>query len=675
VTDTAPSRFRVIERLGSGVMTEVHLCRLHGVEGFQKEVVVKRLAPEHADDPLLVRIFLDEARLVARLSHRNIVQVFEVGDGPEQGEPGPYLAMEYVKGVSLALVAARAHEAGKVHLGHFAKIVAGISDALAYAHAARDDNGEPLKIVQRDLDPARILVSREGIAKLLDFGMEPGSGPSRAQLHRTDVFRAGALLYELTTGTPPFPPDWQPPADLTPDAVRGHYRKPSEVIAGYPPDLERLVLAAIDPDGDNPRPSAQELSDRLEEFGASPQHRSGPRALAAWLRELFPEHYPPSRPSAAVEHDGQITATLRPPASRAFLSDDPIAEPPAPMRPLPSVVAALRLPEGAPIPPYPPAPPRRPATSGGFWKWAAFASIGFAVGSMFLSTRGRSPAPPATPPSLPSPPAPPPSSAGPGSGEPERAPAPEPLRTTPDRLGEDRDPAAPGGDRGGLPPDDPDRTRAAEKPTTLRPGPIGSRRTSRHHKGGRDRARSPQGSGRAVALQDPAPAHDPVSRPPESARAPASPPRETPAVAPSTPRSGSPPPSGPAAAPPRPTPAARGAPIVSATPRSPVPIPRLPRMVSSSDAEQVARACQAVENAAVSLAGVSPEYARGLTGPMRRGVHGGSPVYPIGMYYFVVREAALKHDSATAAANLAAAQSSGALLRFRDLPGIETQAR
>jgi hypothetical protein len=94
-------------------------------------------------------------------------------------------------------------------------------------------------------------------------------------------------------------------------------------------------------------------------------------------------------------------------------------------------------------------------------------------------------------------------------------------------------------------------------------------------------------------------------------------------------------------------------------------------VVSAQDPAAVVRACQAVEAAAISLAGVSPEFARGITGPMRRAVARQSSVYPIAMYYFVVREAGLKRDSATTAANLAAAQSSGSILRFKDLPGIE----
>ena len=107
------------------------------MQGFAKEVVVKRLLPQFAGNAQLTARFLDEARRAAGFSHPHIAQVFEVGEN----EHGPYVAMEYVRGVTLALVAARVHLARKLHYGHIAKIMAGISDALAFVHAARDERG------------------------------------------------------------------------------------------------------------------------------------------------------------------------------------------------------------------------------------------------------------------------------------------------------------------------------------------------------------------------------------------------------------------------------------------------------------------------------------------------------------------------------------------------------
>jgi serine/threonine protein kinase len=114
-------------------------------------------------------------------------------------------------------------------------------------------------------------------------------------------------------------------------------------------------------------------------------------------------------------------------------------------------------------------------------------------------------------------------------------------------------------------------------------------------------------------------------------------------------------------------------PVVSVMPRSPIPKPTLPRSPVAESPEQVARLCQLVESAVVSLAGVSPEFARGITGPLRRAVSGGGPMYGVAMYYFIIREASLQHDSQTAAQNLATAHSNGILLKMKDLPGNDRE--
>ena len=109
----------------------------------------------------------------------------------------------------------------------------------------------------------------------------------------------------------------------------------------------------------------------------------------------------------------------------------------------------------------------------------------------------------------------------------------------------------------------------------------------------------------------------------------------------------------------------------SAMPKDPVPLPNLPREHRVQDSEQLARVCMAVESTTISVAGVSPEYARGITSAFRKRVRPGTPVYPIAMYYFIVREAGLRRDNVTAGNNLANAHSSGVLLQMRNLAGVE----
>jgi serine/threonine protein kinase len=327
VKDTARSRFKVVGQLGRGALADVYLCRLQGVAGFEKEVVVKRIVAEHATDPLFVRMFLDEARMVAKLTHANIVQVFEAG--VEDG--APYIAMEYIRGVNLAMIIGRAHRDGKVHYGHFANIVAGICDGLEYAHAALDKDGEPLGIVHRDVKPANIVVSLEGIPKLLEFGMASAkgrlshaeSGSLQGKLrymapeqisqgpidHRADVYGLGVTLYELATGRNPFGIEGDPEVEVLDRVLNGAFARPSEVVPGFPPELESIILSAIERDVGHRCGSTRELRERLHGFmTALPMHASNQRALAEWLRRLFPDF-------ATLSKAGAVAALAGAPAS------------------------------------------------------------------------------------------------------------------------------------------------------------------------------------------------------------------------------------------------------------------------------------------------------------------------------------------------------------------------
>jgi eukaryotic-like serine/threonine-protein kinase len=217
-------KFQIVGQLGRGGMADVFVCRLQGIGGFDKEVVLKRIIPERAGDPHFVKMFLDEARVVANLNHPNIVQVFEIGE--QDGIP--YMAMEYVKGVTLSMVIREASRQKKINYSHCATIIAGVCDALEYAHNANGPDGEPLGLVHRDVTPGNIVISREGTPKLLDFGVarargrlaQTEAGTIKGKLRymapeqisqgpldaRADIFSLGVCLFEITTGQHPFGP-------------------------------------------------------------------------------------------------------------------------------------------------------------------------------------------------------------------------------------------------------------------------------------------------------------------------------------------------------------------------------------------------------------------------------------------------------------------------------------
>src|SRR5688572_12394439 len=201
-------------------MADVYLAKMIGKSDFAKLAVVKRLKLNDAEDMEVAKMFADEARLSARLNHPNIVQTFEVGEDTE----GPYLVMEYLEGQPLSRLRSRSRRRGTplprtigLH------VLEEALTALSYAHQLCDHDGEPLRVVHRDVSPENILVTYAGTTKLVDFGvaktanssthtragvlkgkiayMAPEQARSDTSLDaRADVFAAGLILWEILAG-------------------------------------------------------------------------------------------------------------------------------------------------------------------------------------------------------------------------------------------------------------------------------------------------------------------------------------------------------------------------------------------------------------------------------------------------------------------------------------------
>ncbi|MDC0748759.1 serine/threonine-protein kinase [Polyangium mundeleinium] len=226
-------RYVLLERLGAGGMAEVWKAKSFGALGFEKTLALKRILPELAREPELLEMFVHEAKLSVRLSHANIVQVFDLGFVEQEGEPpGYYIAMEYVAGLDLATLLARFRRTKtRLPFGMAVFVAAEVAKALDHAHRRRDEQGKPLGIVHRDVSPQNILVSWEGEVKVTDFGIAKAKGFMREDEHagesvlrvrgklsymspeqslaqpldgRSDLFSLGTVLYELVAGTNPF---------------------------------------------------------------------------------------------------------------------------------------------------------------------------------------------------------------------------------------------------------------------------------------------------------------------------------------------------------------------------------------------------------------------------------------------------------------------------------------
>jgi serine/threonine protein kinase len=220
--------YTILRRVAVGGMGEVYLAWPDPGRGTQP-VALKRLLPDLASSAEYLKLFLDEARLVAQLYHPNIARIYDLGadDKVDKGDPDYYLAMEYIRGVSLRQMMDRtANRKERIPAAHVLEIGLQILSALAYAHGFRDKDGTPLNVVHRDVTPANILVGFDGNVKLIDFGvaksnqqshkteagtvkgklayMSPEQARGKSFDHRSDLFSFGIVLCEALTGENPF---------------------------------------------------------------------------------------------------------------------------------------------------------------------------------------------------------------------------------------------------------------------------------------------------------------------------------------------------------------------------------------------------------------------------------------------------------------------------------------
>jgi serine/threonine-protein kinase len=217
----APTRFGkydLLALLATGGMAEIWLARVSGMAGFEKLIVIKRLLDQLARDPEYVEMFLDEARINARLTHSNVVTVLELG----QVEGKYFMAMEYVPGLSVQLVGKYATQRkGAVPQEVACGVVAQACAGLHYAHERSLPDGTPLNIVHRDISPQNLIVTFEGLVKVVDFGIARAAGRHTVTRtgfvkgksaymspeqclgqpldRRSDVFALGIILFELAT--------------------------------------------------------------------------------------------------------------------------------------------------------------------------------------------------------------------------------------------------------------------------------------------------------------------------------------------------------------------------------------------------------------------------------------------------------------------------------------------
>src|SRR5450432_2823528 len=297
-------RYAVIRHLASGGMAELYIARQQAVGGFEKPVVLKILQPRYAQNPRVLAMFLDEARLAAKLNHAAIVHVYDVVD--EGGVK--YIAMEYIHGETVADIVKRGLAVDRyLPMEHAIHIVSQAAAGLAYAHDRRETGSRVIRIVHRDVSPTNILVSYEGQTKIVDFGIarvqdelreESGIRPGKASYmspeqvrgegvdYRSDIFSLGIILYELALGQRLF----RGPADaVMKRIVEEKVAPPTAVRRDFPPALELIIMRALEKRPADRYQSAEEMRVDLEEFLADEGLRTGSRRVALYMREIFPQ--------------------------------------------------------------------------------------------------------------------------------------------------------------------------------------------------------------------------------------------------------------------------------------------------------------------------------------------------------------------------------------------------
>lgn len=297
-------RYLLIEKIGSGGMADVYRSKLFGVEGFEKDVAIKKILPHWSGNRDFVEMLIDEAKVLLHLTHANIVQVFELN----KEEDIYYIVMEYVDGVDLrTLIRKIKKENRSFSIPVICHLTQLICNGLAFAHEKKDRSHNPMGIVHRDISPQNILLSYEGEVKITDFGiakilgrtsetvtgtlkgkfayMSPEQAMGQKIDCRTDIFSLGILLYEMVTGERCF----KGAHDLeTLEAVRqAHVSFSQEQAEKIPERLRHIILKALDKDPQKRFHTIAEMRAELRAFENQMGFINSDAELIGELTSLF----------------------------------------------------------------------------------------------------------------------------------------------------------------------------------------------------------------------------------------------------------------------------------------------------------------------------------------------------------------------------------------------------
>jgi serine/threonine-protein kinase len=288
-------------------MASVWAARLKGTRGFQKLVAIKTMLPGLVDDPSFERMFLDEASLASQVRHPHVIEIMDLGEQDRI----LYLVMEWVSGEALSIIMKYAATRGGIPLPIAVHIATQTCRGLHAAHELREADGVLVGLVHRDVSPQNVLVTYDGVVKVVDFGVAKATARLDTQTEagqlkgkiaymspeqlrgekidrRTDVFAMGILLYMMTTGKHPFRGDDQAQtiARISSDEPA---ILPGTLIPGYPPGLEACVMQALAKDSAKRYPSANDMLLGLTRALPPAQRESTDEEVSEFIRRLLPD--------------------------------------------------------------------------------------------------------------------------------------------------------------------------------------------------------------------------------------------------------------------------------------------------------------------------------------------------------------------------------------------------
>ncbi|MBL93188.1 MAG: serine/threonine protein kinase [Myxococcales bacterium] len=297
-------KYNLLKRIAVGGMAEIFLARQEGLEGFEKMICIKRIRPHLSNQPNFVTMFLNEAKLAARLNHPNIAQIYDLG----RINDSYFIAMEHISGRDMSRIIPKAQTKGiGFPMVYALKVAANVCDGLNYAHTKTDAYGNPLHIVHRDVTPENCLVGFNGTVKLVDFGIakantqleETQAGELKGKLsymspeqamgepldHRSDIFSLGAILYEWITSARIFTGENE--MAILKEIVDGHIYRPSYFKDNVPEPVENILMRALEKDREKRYQSAWEMQYDIDTYLASCEFTPSNIHLANFLKQIF----------------------------------------------------------------------------------------------------------------------------------------------------------------------------------------------------------------------------------------------------------------------------------------------------------------------------------------------------------------------------------------------------